>query len=108
MLELELGTSVNRKIDCRQYPLLIIRMDILLQPFTTWLIRVGNKLTSFELAHLLPVRTHAINHVGTGHNESSIKRFTFAQLTSDPSALDTFPTACSHEANEFNFVDGPL
>src|ERR1044071_1873541 len=108
MLEFKLGASVNREVNCQQHSLLIVRVDILLQPFTAGLICIGNKLTPFELAHLLPVRAHAIDHVGTGSNKGPIKRFTFAQLTSDPSSLDAFPATRSYESNEFKLVGGPI
>src|ERR1051325_10825463 len=108
MLQLELGTRANREIDCRQHSLLIVRMNILLQPVNIGPIRAGNKLTSFELAHLLPVSTHPIDCVGTSSNKCSIQRFAFAQLTRDSSALDAFPTSCSYESNEFKLVCGPI
>src|SRR5262249_32519438 len=82
-------------------------MDVLSQPVTVGLIRVGNKRTSVELAHLAPISAHAIDGDGTGGHKGSIQVFTFAQLAGPSRAFDTFPATNDHETYQLYLVGGP-
>src|ERR1043166_4138808 len=86
---------------------MIVRMNVLLQPIFTRLVRVGYELTPRQLTHLAPVRAHAVDRVGARGYEGSIESLTFAQLPCHSSAFDTFPTTHAHQAYELYLVVSP-
>jgi hypothetical protein len=47
----------------------VLRGDVLLEPKSAWRIRIGHKTPAGQLAHLLPIRAHAIDHIGRGRHQ---------------------------------------
>src|ERR1700741_90309 len=78
MLELKGALALNGALDCSLDAGLVFRMDVLMEPSTAWIFGIGNKLLAIEVAHLGPIRTHAIDDVGSCLGEGAEPIFTVA------------------------------
>jgi hypothetical protein len=50
---------------------LVFGVNIFLKPRTAWLFGVGDEVPAAEIEHHLPIRAHAINHVGGSGHQSA-------------------------------------
>src|ERR1700742_2082115 len=71
MLKFESCPFPDRLFDRRRNPSLIVRVDVLLKPAPSRSIGIGNEVLASEVAHLAPIRVHAVAHVGTRRHESA-------------------------------------
>jgi len=66
VLEFEYGSGSDCLADGRRHARLIVGVDIFLKPGFARRIRIRDKILPLKKAHLAPIRTHLIHHIGTG------------------------------------------
>jgi hypothetical protein len=79
MLQFEHAARLHRVVDRRQDVRTVLGKYVLVQPSDGRPAGVVQKPAAIELAHLGPIRTHAIDHVRAGIHQRAEARFAVAQ-----------------------------
>jgi hypothetical protein len=69
VLELEDAFGQDRPVDRIHDPLLVIRVNVFVEPASAWLIGVRYEIPALEKTHLAPIRAHAIYDIGACSDE---------------------------------------
>src|SRR5262245_53963725 len=108
MFEFENTLLANRLINRSQHFLLIVGMNVLLEPFDAGLVRVADEFLALQLAHLSPVCIHAIDGVAARRNEGAETLLAIPQCLLSARPLDRSPRALRCFLNQSDLVVHPV
>src|SRR5262249_44586448 len=83
VLEFEYALVPYGFVNNRCHELLVVAVNVPLKPRAGWLVGVRYEVPAAEIEHLLPIRAHAINHVGGCGHQSAEARLVVKQAESN-------------------------
>jgi hypothetical protein len=108
MFEFEGALSLNGGADRGNKYFAIVQGNVPFQPGLVRLIGVGKVLSAHKLAHLIPIRAHAVHNIRTCFYQSPKARFTLVALQFGAQALDRRSRSFGDFADQFDLSRGPL